>query len=203
MFTGIVQGMATVIAIEKKTNALHLKLDLTGLARDIQLGASVSVSGVCLTVASIQDSHLEFDVIGETLAKTSLALLQLGDQVNIERSARLGDEIGGHHVSGHVSGTVTIKNIDTPPNNWMVTFACEAIWMPYILPKGFIALDGCSLTIVDVGTDWFTVHLIPETLVRTTFGKKSVGDKVNFEIDAITRAIVDTVQRILLPQSRP
>ncbi len=197
MFTGIVQGMATVAALQKKDQALRLTLDLGGLAVGIQIGASISVAGVCLTIVSIADTIVEVDVIGETLEKTSLGNLVVGDKINLERSARIGEEVGGHQVSGHVSDTATIHSIDTPPNNWILTLRVDPIWMPYILPKGFVALDGCSLTIVDVGIDTFTVHLIPETLQRTTFGTKKVGDHVNLEIDPMTRAIIDTVRTIL------
>jgi riboflavin synthase len=157
----------------------------------------VAIAGVCLTVISIDDSRLGFDVMGETLDKTSLSSLRVGDKVNGERSAKMGDEIGGHVMSGHIVGMAKISAIDAPTNNHVVTLACDPRWMPYILPKGFIGLDGCSLTIVDVGPDWFTVHLIPETLARTTFGQKRVGDTVNLEIDAMTRATVDTVKRYL------
>ncbi len=197
MFTGIVQGTATVAAIQKKDQALRLALDLGALAVGIQIGASISIAGVCLTVVTITDTMVEVDVIGETLEKTSIGSLAVGDRVNLERSARIGEEVGGHQVSGHVGGTVTIRSIDTPPNNWILTLGVDPVWMPYLLPKGFVALDGCSLTIVDVGTDSFTVHLIPETLQRTTFGEKKVGSRVNMEIDPMTRAIVDTVKTML------
>ncbi len=197
MFTGIVQGTSTVAAIQKKDQALRLALDLGAHAVGIQIGASISVAGVCLTVVTITDTMVEVDVIGETLEKTSIGGLAVGDRVNLERSARIGEEVGGHQVSGHVSSTVTIRSIDTPPNNWILTLSVDPVWIPYLLPKGFVALDGCSLTIVDVGTDTFTVHLIPETLQRTTFGKKKVGDRVNMEIDPMTRAIVDTVKTML------
>jgi riboflavin synthase len=197
MFTGIVQGTGTITALEKKERALSFVVDLGERAQGVSLGASVAIAGVCLTVISIDDSRLGFDVMGETLDKTSLSSLRVGDKVNGERSAKMGDEIGGHVMSGHIVGMAKISAIDAPTNNHVVTLACDPRWMPYILPKGFIGLDGCSLTIVDVGPDWFTVHLIPETLARTTFGQKRVGDTVNLEIDAMTRATVDTVKRYL------
>ena len=196
MFTGIVQGMGTVTRLERTEGALSLTIDLGELVKDVVHGASVSVSGACLTVVEIDGFRIRFDAIGETLAKTTLGSLKIGDRVNIERAAKIGDEIGGHLVSGHVSGVVTIKHVETPPGNWIVTFTCDTAWMPYIFPKGFISLDGCSLTIVDVMTDAFTVHLIPETLSRTTFGIKKAGDRVNMEIDPMTQAIVETVRRM-------
>lgn len=189
--------MGTIAALEKKERAISFRVDLGELVHGIFLGASVAISGVCLTVVSIEGSLVGFDIMGETLDKTSLGFLQVGDQVNVERSAKMGDEVGGHIMSGHVTGITAIRAIDTPTNNHILTLACDANWMPYLLPKGFVGLDGCSLTIVDVGPDWFTVHLIPETLTRTTFGQRAVGDPVNLEIDAMTRATVDTVKRYL------
>jgi riboflavin synthase len=197
MFTGIVQQTCPVIQLEDGDRMLHLTLDLGDAAKDLQLGASVSVAGVCLTAAAIEKSQVRFDIIGETLDKTTLGHLSVGDRVNVERSVRVGQEIGGHRVSGHVSGTAAISKVETPPNNQIVTLSCDPAWMEYILPKGFVALDGCSLTVVDVGSDWFTVHLIPETLRVTTFGQKGVGDKVNLELDPETQAIVETVKRYL------
>ena len=197
MFTGIVQGMGTVTRLERMDGALSLMIDLGELVKDVVHGASVSVSGACLTVVEIHETQVRFHAMGETLAKTTLGSLKIGDRVNIERAAKIGDEIGGHMVSGHVSGVVTIKQVEMPEGDHIVTFVCDTAWMPYIFPKGFISLDGCSLTIVDVGTTEFTVHLIPETLARTTFGIKKAGDTVNMEIDPMTQAIVETVGRLM------
>lgn len=202
MFSGIVQGLATVVQLERETDLLHLTLDLGFLADGVRLGASVSVAGVCLTVVRINTHQIGFDLINETLKRTNLGDLKISDSVNIERSVRVGDEIGGHHVSGHVTGTATISKLETPTNNHILTLTYTEAWQDYILPKGFIALDGCSLTIVDVGTGWFTVHLIPETLRVTTFGRKTVGDRINLEIDPQTRAIVDTVKHHLQAYAR-
>ena len=196
MFTGIVKGLGEVTRVEKKEHALTLVVDLGDLSQELERGASVSVGGVCLTAVVIDGAQVTFDVIGETLAKTAIGELKQGDKVNIERSVRMGEEIGGHLVAGHVASTVTISAIDARLNNWIVTLQGDKELSPYLFPKGFIALDGCSLTVVDVGPEQFTVHLIPETLARTTFGFKRVGDRVNLEIDPVTRAIVDTVKRL-------
>lgn len=195
MFSGIVQQKSSITASARSPGLVRLAIDLGDVSIGLKIGASVSVSGVCLTVTNIDGSIASFDMMGETLAKTTLGNLKIGDLVNIERSIRVGDEIGGHLVSGHVSGVATISNIETPPNNWIITFNIDTKLSPYLFPKGFIALDGCSLTIVDVGSNWFTVHLIPETLRITTFGSKRVGDQVNVEIDSTTLAVVATVQR--------
>lgn len=197
MYSGIVQGKCPVVDLKREEGLIHLTLDLGSLVENIKRGASVSISGVCLTVAEIAGSRITFDVMGETLAKTMIGMLQIGDEVNIERSAQVGDELGGHIVSGHVSGTAKIIRLEQPMNNHIVTFECAKEWMDFILPKGFIALDGCSLTIVDVGPNWFTVHLIPETLRLTTFGQKKEGDFVNLELDPMTQVVVETTKRYL------
>lgn len=198
MFSGIVKQTSPVAAIEPRSGLVRLFIDMGAYATELQIGASVSIAGVCLTAVEIADGVVTFDVIQETLDKTTLGTLHEGSRVNTERSIRVGDEIGGHRVSGHVTGTAEIVNIETPPNNRILTFRCNPAWMEYILPKGFIALDGCSLTIVDVGSDWFTVHLIPETLAITTFGTRQIGDRVNVELDPETQAIVETVKRYLV-----
>lgn len=201
MFAGIVQGMATLVAREEKEGGLELVFDLGRLVQDIQLGASVAIGGACLTVTEVEGRRVCFYVMVETLRKTVLGGLKVGELVNIERSVKVGDEIGGHLVSGHIAGVVTITKIDASSGDWVITFGCDPKWIPYLLPKGFVALDGCSLTVVAVGDDWFTVHFIPETLQRTTFGFKKVGHHVNLELDAMTQAVVDTVKRVLSSQS--
>lgn len=202
MFTGIVRGLLPIDSLEGKPNMLHFGIRfpkelLTGL----QQGASVSIDGVCLTVAGFSDNRVFFDVIQETLNRTTLGLLKSGSLVNVERSARFGDEIGGHILSGHIFGTAEIADVNVFKNNKVVTFRSDPTWMKYFFPKGYIALDGVSLTLVDVDLQGrFTVHLIPETLRLTTFGFKKTGDLVNVEIDSQTQTIVDTVERITQPQ---
>lgn len=201
MFSGIVKQMSPVVAVEPREGLSRLRIRLGAYADGLQRGASVSIAGTCLTAAEIADGVVAFDVMQETLDKTTLGTLNEGDRVNTERSIRVGDEIGGHRVSGHVTGTAEITKVEAPVNNRIVTFRCDPAWMVFILPKGFIALDGCSLTVVDVGPDWFTVHLIPETLALTTFGTKNAGDRVNLELDPETQAIVETVKRYLRTQT--
>ena len=200
MFSGIVQQTSSTTNIDRQSGLMSLTIDLSSLATNLKRGASVSIAGVCLTTTNVNGSTASFDVMQETLTKTTLGSLNVGDRVNIERSVKIGDEIGGHTVSGHITGTATITNIETPLHNWIMTITCAPEWIPYILPKGFIALDGCSLTIVDTGSDFFTVHLIPETLRITTFGTKKIGDHVNVELDTMTRAVVDTVRRYMSTQ---
>ena len=166
-------------------------------AGGLQTGASVAHNGCCLTVTETDGRTARFDLMAETLDKTNLGRLKAGDLVNLERAARFGDEIGGHLMSGHITATTEILLIERTEHNTTMHFALPAALKPYILPKGFVGLDGCSLTIGSVGEDSFCVHLIPETLRRTLFGTRQAGDTVNVEIDPQTQAVVDTVGRIL------
>ncbi|ELV8622277.1 riboflavin synthase subunit alpha [Vibrio vulnificus] len=200
MFTGIVQGTAEVVIIEAKelfqTHTIRLCGEmLSGLA----IGASVAHNGCCLTVTKIAGDLVSFDLMQATLKLTNLGTLRVGDRVNIERAAKFGDEIGGHSMSGHISTTAKIDQIIDTPNNRTIWFKLpydDA--MKYILAKGYIGVDGCSLTIGEVKADRFNVHLIPETLNRTLFGQRNVGESVNIEFDPQTQTIVDTVERVLM-----
>lgn len=199
MFTGIVQGMGRVVYVEQpaadfRTHTVELPEDMAG---GLQTGASVAHNGCCLTVTETDGRTARFDLMAETLDKTNLGRLKAGDLVNLERAARFGDEIGGHLMSGHITATTEILRIERTEHNTTMHFALPAALKPYILPKGFVGLDGCSLTIGSVGEDSFCVHLIPETLRRTLFGTRQAGDTVNLEIDPQTQAVVDTVGRIL------
>lgn len=198
MFTGIVQGTATVHAIEKKDDFMQLTVALPQEKSDnLQLGASIALNGTCLTVTAFEGNLVSFDLIIETLRVTNLGQLKLGDRVNFERAARFGDEIGGHLLSGHVHSQVRIAEIERTENNCILWFQVEPQWLAYIFPKGFVALNGCSLTIGEINDGRFNVYLIPETLAVTTFGESKVGDSINMEIDAHTQAIVDTVEQYM------
>lgn len=199
MFTGIVQGTAEIVAIDEKelfrTHTVRLPAELLpGLA----LGASVAHNGCCLTVTAIDGDRVSFDLIKETLRITNLGELRVSDVVNIERAAKFSDEIGGHLMSGHIMTTAEICKIIQSEHNREVWFKLQdAAQIKYILHKGFVGIDGISLTVGDVTKSKFCVHLIPETLERTTLGAKKLGHKVNIEIDPHTQAIVDTVERVL------
>ena len=197
MFTGIVKALSVVTDFQKKQGIAHLTLILPSeLIENLEIGASVAVNGACLTVTTIAADRVSFDLIQETLDCTNLNSIQIGDRVNVERSAKFGDEIGGHLLSGHVYGTATIAHIENFPNNHVVALKVDPRWMKYFFPKGFIALDGISLTLVDVNpTGTLTVHLIPETLKTTTLGFKKTGDLINVEIDSRTQVIVDTLTK--------
>lgn len=191
--------MGRVVSVEQpaadfRTHTVELPEDMAG---GLQTGASVAHNGCCLTVTETDGRTARFDLMVETLDKTNLGRLKAGDLVNLERAARFGDEIGGHLMSGHITATTEILRIERTEHNTTMHFALPAALKPYILPKGFVGLDGCSLTIGSVGEDSFCVHLIPETLRRTLFGTRQAGDTVNLEIDPQTQAVVETVGRIL------
>ncbi|KJY81534.1 riboflavin synthase subunit alpha [Vibrio galatheae] len=198
MFTGIVQGMAQVVAIDKKHNFQTHTVKLSDeMSQGLSIGASVAHNGCCLTVTQINGDLISFDLMQATLALTNLGDLTIGDSVNIERAAKFGDEIGGHSMSGHISLMGEVVEVIDTPNNRTIWFSLPQEQMKYVLAKGYIGLDGCSLTIGEVNEASFSVHLIPETLQRTLFGQRKVGDKVNIEFDPQTQAIVDTVERLL------
>ncbi len=202
MFTGIVQGTGKIVHIHQPSADFrsHIVALPEHMAHDLQIGASIAHNGCCLTITQINGNQVTFDLMAETLAKTNLGSLKTGDSVNLERAARFGDEIGGHVMSGHIIATTTISRIEQNEHNRTLYFRLPQELAAYILPKGFIGLDGCSLTIGDVTAHEFSVHLIPETLQRTLFGSRKVGDSINIEIDAQTQAIVDTVKRVLAQQ---
>lgn len=199
MFTGIVQGIASLVSIEEKSNFRNHIIELpTELLPGLETGASVAHNGCCLTVTAIEGNRVSFDLIKETLRITNLGELQVGDSINIERAAKFNDEIGGHLMSGHIATTAEVARILTSENNRQIWFKVQdQSLMKYILHKGFIGIDGISLTVGEVTATRFCVHLIPETLERTTLGKKKLGQRVNIEIDPQTQAIVNTVERVL------
>lgn len=199
MFTGIVQGTGTVVSIDEKPNfRTHVVRLPEDMLDNLQLGASVSHNGCCLTVTEVNGDLVSFDLMKETLRLTNLGELKEGDSVNLERAARFNDEIGGHLMSGHIICTAEVAKILTSENNRQIWFRMpHEDLMKYVLHKGYIGIDGISLTIGEVTRTRFCVHLIPETLQRTTLGTKRLGDKINIEIDPQTQAIVDTVERVL------
>ncbi|WP_085246588.1 riboflavin synthase subunit alpha [Gilliamella mensalis] len=198
MFTGIVQGVGQIIDIVDKDKLRTYKVKLPyQLTKNIEIGASIANDGCCLTVTGFDDDVVTFDIMEETLTLTTLGDKRVNDFVNIERSAKYGEEIGGHVMSGHISCTATIVDLQKTTTNCEMTLQLPKKFMKYILYKGFIGIDGASLTVGQVKEDSFAIHLIPETLAITTLDAKKVGDKVNIEIDSQTQAIVDTVERVL------
>jgi riboflavin synthase len=189
MFTGIVEELGTVVALEPQSDAVRLSVGATTVLEDAALGDSISVNGCCLTVAERTDSTWTADVMAETLAKTGLGALVAGERVNLERAVTAGTRLGGHLVQGHVDAVGRVVRRD-PGEHWdVVTVAMPGDLAPYLVDKGSITVDGVSLTVVEAGDDRFTVSLIPETLRRTTLGFREPGDAVNLEVDVIGKYV--------------
>jgi riboflavin synthase len=199
MFTGIVQGLCGIVAADEQDGFMRLSIDLAELADGLELGASVAVNGTCLTVTAVDGNVARFDVIRETLERTNLGDVEVTSRVNIERSFRVGDEIGGHIVSGHVSGVADVVRVEEGPNERNVYLRVAPPLMKYLTMKGFVALDGASLTIArhDPAAREIGICLIPETVARTTLGTVREGSRVNIEVDQQTQTIVETVERLL------
>jgi riboflavin synthase len=195
MYTGIVSGTAPVIAVADGEGIRTLTIDLDGFSDGLQIGASVALDGVCMTVVSLDGTEVRFDAIEETLARTTLGRAIQGHMVNVERSLRMGDELGGHILSGHVMMTAKIIGRVERGEGLDLVIENPLEARPYILEKGFIAIDGMSLTIGETSDEGFALHIIPETLRVTTIEEKEVGDSVNLEIDSRTQAVVETVMR--------
>ena len=205
MFTGIVQGVATVALLQDRPGLRSFTLAFEpGFCQDLAVGASVAVDGVCLTVTALrggpdQVNAADFDVMQQSLALTTLGDLVPGSRINVERAARDGAEIGGHPLSGHIDFKAQVAEVREPPNNRVVRVAVPAPWMRYVFAKGYIAVNGASLTVAEAhragdGSGWFEVWLIPETLRMTTFADKAPGAALNLEIERSTQVFVDTVR---------
>jgi riboflavin synthase len=204
VYTGITRGLFQITAVERRPDLLRYRVDLgPELSRGLELGASVAIDGVCQTVVAVADQQATFEAIAETLRLTTLDALGVGQRVSVERSARVGDEIGGHELAGHVYGTGRIAERNQHGDVCDLRIAVPAEWMRFILEKGFVAVDGSSLTVGKTdpaGSFW--LHLIPETLRLTNFAHKAVDDRVNIELDARTVAVVQTVERVLAERER-
>ena len=203
MFTGIVQTQATIFSVSDQVVSDHktfrhlvIKTEPQFL-QNLAIGASIAINGCCLTVVEFSDTEVHFDVIDETLRLTNLGLLGEGDKVNLERSLKVGDEIGGHAVSGHIHCQGKVTKSDTSENNVAMWIELPEQYTPYLFAKGFIAVNGASLTVGQVEANCFSLHLIPETLRLTNLESTQVGDSLNIELDQQTITIVETVERVL------
>lgn len=193
MFTGIVEGIGKVIKIEKKTDnrsAVKMTVDLGKHARGLKIGQSVALNGVCLTVTGIANSKCNFEMIEETTKKTDLGNLKEGGIINIERSLKVGDRMEGHFVLGHVDGVGIIKKIEKKPKEIKIWFEIPKNLSKFVVQKGSIAIDGISLTVVDVQKNLASVCLIPHTVDVTNFQTRKIGDKVNIETDILGKYIL-------------
>ena len=193
MFTGIVEGIGTVnkiLKITKNRSAIEMTIDLGKQVKGLKIGQSVALNGVCLTATNISKSKCIFEMIEETTKKTDLGNLKVGGVVNIERSLKVGDRLEGHFVLGHVDGVAIIKKILKKPKEVQVYFEVPKNLAKYIVKKGSIAIDGISLTVVDIKKTLAYVSLIPHTIEITNFHTKKVGDKVNIETDILGKYIL-------------
>lgn len=198
MFTGIIQAVASIAALHDQDGLRTFTLDFPrGFCQNLAIGASVSTDGVCLTVTDIvSPTRAKFDVMQQSLNITTLGSYRAGERVNVERAARDGAEIGGHPLSGHVDFTAPVLEVAGSATNYRIRFGIPEAFRPYVFAKGYIAINGASLTVseVDRQAGWFEVWLIPETRRMTVFEHKGTGDLVNVEIERSTQVIVDTVR---------
>ncbi|MEY4418193.1 MAG: hypothetical protein RIQ88_631 [Actinomycetota bacterium] len=189
MFTGIIEELGKVIAIEDQPDALRLTISGPLVTSDIKRGDSISCSGVCLTAVEIDNGSFTADVMKETLRLTSLDGVKIGDPINLERAMTMQTRFGGHHVQGHVDGVGTFLSREKSDNWDWVRIQIPKALMKYVVLKGSITLDGISLTVNELGEDFVGLSLIPETLRLTTLGYKTPGDKVNVEVDVMAKHI--------------
>ncbi len=187
MFTGIITHIATVAKLERTNGGVRLEMDATFDVSDLVIGASVSHAGCCLTVVGITEDRYVLDVSNETLDVTNLGAWAEGTPVNIERALKIGDELGGHIVSGHVDGLAELLSVTPDGDSYRLKFRAPAPLHRFIAPKGSVALDGISLTVNEVEDDTFGVNIIPHTWTHTTLGKTKVGQSVNLEVDRLAR----------------
>jgi riboflavin synthase len=189
MFTGIIQVQGSVVALRRGTQDARLTIALAAPGPDLAIGQSIAVNGVCLTVTERNGSSFTGDLSPETLERTTLGGVQPREQVNVEFPLRLGDSVGGHFVTGHVDGVGPILRREAAGESAWMWIGVPPFLTPYIAPKGSIAADGVSLTVVEVSGHAFSVSLIPHTLATTTLGRKGAGDRVNLEVDVLSRYV--------------
>lgn len=196
VFTGIVQGVGEIVGKKTVNTVTSMTISLPNV-ENLAIGASVSINGVCLTVVSIDSNNVQFDIIDETIDRTNLGDVSVGDTVNIERSLKFGDEIGGHILSGHIFDTGIINSKNKNGDQMSLSILAPPSVQKYLTEKGYIAIDGISLTIGEINNGCFDLHIIPETMRLTILDSKEVGDIVNIEIDSNTQLIVETIERLL------
>ena len=202
MFTGIIEHVGTVVAVSRRPSGMLLAVDAGPIAAQVRPGDSLAVSGVCVTVEQVQGQRLTATAVPETLARTTLGSARGGEAVNLERAMAAGGRFGGHFVQGHVDGIETILERTTGPDGVVVAVSLSADLAPLVAPKGAIAVDGVSLTVVDVAQGRFSFTLVPYTLQHTTLGRKSVGEQVNVEVDVLARYVSQILQQMRPPQQQ-
>jgi riboflavin synthase len=196
MFTGLVEELGAVRAVEPVGDGVRITIDATVVVGDAEIGASIAVNGCCLTVVALDEQGFAADAVPETLRRTALGRLRPGDPVNLERSLAAGDRMGGHIVLGHVDATTTVREVRANDDgSWWVVFDLPPQLSPYLVEKGSIAVDGVSLTVAALGDDHFAIALIPHTAAVTTLGRVDAGSVVQLEADCLAKH----VERLLAP----
>jgi riboflavin synthase len=185
MFTGIVEELGTLAA----NNGDSLQITSSVAVQDAKIGDSIAVNGTCLTVTRLDSNSFTIEVVPETLRRTNLGTLVPGDPVNLERAMAADGRIGGHFVQGHVDGTAEVISMTPEGNSVVARFKVNGEICRYLVDKGFVAVDGVSLTVVEAGDDWFTISLIPQTREVTTLGRRQPGDLVNIEVDILGKYV--------------
>ena len=199
MFTGIVEAVGTVVAVEPVGELLRLVVEAPALAAEVRVGDSIAVRGACLTVTRASGGSIHFDAVRETILRTALADLAPGARVNLERALRADARLDGHVVQGHVDGVGRVSELRREGDDVRLFVACPAEVAEHLVPKGSVAIDGVSLTVVGAGEAAFDVALVPHTLAATTLGSLRPGDRVNLEADVLAKYVRRSVERILGP----
>ncbi|WP_404339969.1 riboflavin synthase subunit alpha [Pseudoalteromonas mariniglutinosa] len=202
MFTGIIQTQARVVSAQLMQGVLRLKISVAKeFVQHLELGASIAINGCCLTVVAVDDdkdmAYVSFDIIDETLQLTNLGAVTESTLVNFERSLTFGAELGGHIVSGHIHCVASITDIIKQQNNYKMHLKIAKKWQKYVLYKGFVCVNGASLTVGELDDDGFWLHLIPETLALTNLAHSSIGEQLNIEVDQQTYTIINTVENYM------
>ena len=195
MFTGIVRERGTLVSVEDAEGGVRLGVDAPLTAGAASVGDSISVSGVCLTAVDVSDGQVAFDVVPETLGRTTLGAATAGTEVNIEPALRAGEPLGGHYVQGHVDGVGSVREVSREGEALRVTFEAPRELLRYCVVKGSVAVDGVSLTIAALDDDAFAVAVVPHTLEVTTLGTLAIGDRVNLEVDVLAKYVERLVAR--------
>jgi riboflavin synthase len=198
VFTGIVRERGTVVATDATEAGRRLVVEAPTTASETVVGDSVSVDGVCLTATDVVDGRVTFDAVPETLSRSTLARLGVGDEINVEPALRAGEPLGGHYVQGHVDGVGHVRALDREGESLRVTIAAGPELLRYCVEKGSVAVQGVSLTIAELHDDAFAVALVPHTLEVTTLGTVAIGDELNIEVDVLAKY----VERLVLPRTR-
>jgi len=203
MFTGIVEHVGTVVAVTPRGKVVQLAIDCGPIVEGVRLGDSIAINGTDLTVTTMAGATLRFEMVQETASLTNLGQLRPGSRVNLERALRADGRYDGHIVQGHVDGTGTIQEWRRQQEDVRLFVACAPELASGMVPKGSITVDGVSLTLVDVGADFFSVALIPYTLSHTTLGERRVGDLVNLEIDLLGKYVRKYLHQIFGASAAP